>query len=1157
MKFSLWCAALALGCALPCFGHIGYTGRDFGTLVNNATPTTIAGQKVKGGHGWADGTDADLGDSHKLRFFRFTLQARARVSVTVTASDNGSPATVRADLKPAFSIYRGLAHLPPISTAAGGSADHDSSAISLAWRATLGPPSPEGCFKALGDWRIGGDNQTGPSFDFDAADGLSRFVYVAHRADGDSSLFGTAAVIEGDNSLDGSVNHGLYLDAGDYTLAVGGADYDAAGDSSAEQDFGLVVTLQAQDFAHSTVDPADGGVGYSHQVLLTPDSYGEFSDHVGAWSWEDNALFGGVGQGVEPVGWTHTSRWLALRLTSAQYVTLSMERDASVPWPSQDAPDRLADTQAMFPSLTLWRGWDNDGEDSHTYNNRGAVSWAEDLRYLDHIDNRSDARISRTWFLPAGDYSVALGSNAPATNSNRQGFKLQIRAQEGSRPSLGDPSADGIDYTHLLEIRRGLSGELFTTVGAQSWWDPNLFAAPPASLGDTTKTRWVGLMVKESVTLSFSLRRDPSAIADKLFPSFTLWRGWDNDGPTQQSYPNKGAVPWAEDLVYMDHGDNAQSPVLTRSYTLSPGCYTLALGGQSAVASDQPQNLLMQYQTSTPAFLAPQILGHPRSVDAISGSRATFSVRASGPDLSYEWLHNGEPIANANTAELRIAAVAPQDAGSFECVVRNSAGIARTQAALLRVIEKPVLAAFDLPDLVLGQVVSLQLRANPPATNYSASGLPRGLSLDRSSGLISGRPLELRSTVTITATASNAAGSGPSRSDSFAVNAPAAGLTQRFVATLPRSIALNQLLGGRLQIEVNSLGSLSGSLTLGAAPALRFTSPLPTEATNPQVSISLPRQGNSSLLLNLTFNPGQSSLNATLSDASDSLPFTAKAAALSAVRQNLIGNYTMALKVGSFHVNKPWVPQGHSVAALTLGPQGNCNAVLLLADGSRLTLGGDLLGGGEVPWFAPLYRGSGSLSGTLSFADASGDLADSQLSWFKAAKAGELFHAEGFGPMDLESVGRRYLTPAADALPLGFAGENNARLRFDQGNLWALHPNHPNCSVTLTATGATAHSSNGSAVSLSVDKGRVAAFRAGSSGSFRGGFKLRDMDLSVTPPRALTRQVSFQGMLVDDGSGLKGYGFFILPQMPEPGRRQTLSNTPRLSGSVMLEPSPL
>lgn len=191
---------------------------------------------------------------------------------------------------------------------------------------------------------------------------------------------------------------------------------------------------------HATVtesDPVAGGIGYHWTVNLGASDRASFSRHVGAWSWEDNALFGNPGQGAEPVGWTHTSDWVALALSAPTIFTIRLERQAGVAWPSSSDPNRVASTASMFPSFTLWSGWDNDlapqafadlvnggtpTDDWHVYNNHGAVAFAEDLTYRDHVDNSTATFVERSWVLDAGEYSIVLGSNAPATDPNRQGY---------------------------------------------------------------------------------------------------------------------------------------------------------------------------------------------------------------------------------------------------------------------------------------------------------------------------------------------------------------------------------------------------------------------------------------------------------------------------------------------------------------------------------------------------------------------------------------------------------------------------------------------------------------------------------------------------------------------------------------------------------------
>ncbi len=187
-------------------------------------------------------------------------------------------------------------------------------------------------------------------------------------------------------------------------------------------------------------DPAAGGITYKYTAQLGGNDSAIFSSHVGAWSWEDNSLFG---IGDDPVGWTHTSNWVALILDAPSVFTIRLKRDANVPQPISGDPGHLAATSSMFPSFTLWSGWDNDlmpaavatslgydpltAHDHHTYNNDGLVEWAEDLTgVVGFVNNSTDTFVEATYALPAGQYSLVLGSNAPATDPARQGYRATL-----------------------------------------------------------------------------------------------------------------------------------------------------------------------------------------------------------------------------------------------------------------------------------------------------------------------------------------------------------------------------------------------------------------------------------------------------------------------------------------------------------------------------------------------------------------------------------------------------------------------------------------------------------------------------------------------------------------------------------------------------------
>ncbi len=76
--------------------------------------------------------------------------------------------------------------------------------------------------------------------------------------------------------------------------------------------------------------------------------------------------------------------------------------------------------------------------------------------------------------------------------------------------------------------------------------------------------------------------------------------------------------------------------------------------------------------------IAPTIVLSPADQTAVVGDTVTFTVSASGtPPLAYAWRKNGLPIAGnetATAASLVLSQVATSDAGSYDCVVSNSAG---------------------------------------------------------------------------------------------------------------------------------------------------------------------------------------------------------------------------------------------------------------------------------------------------------------------------------------------------------------------------------------------------------------------------------------------------------------------------------------------------
>lgn len=161
--------------------------------------------------GWIDGTDADLGDSHEVSFFKFNLNQASLVDITMTGAN-------ALGLNSAFTLYAGLmgdqAHddttfdpLNPVSN--DGNFTKIASPVDNGVTTDLpGRVSPfrdtanldfEGQFNALGSWSMASDPSDG---------GVWRVLeYLTHKNDTD----GNEALL------------GYFLPAGDYTIIASGA----------------------------------------------------------------------------------------------------------------------------------------------------------------------------------------------------------------------------------------------------------------------------------------------------------------------------------------------------------------------------------------------------------------------------------------------------------------------------------------------------------------------------------------------------------------------------------------------------------------------------------------------------------------------------------------------------------------------------------------------------------------------------------------------------------------------------------------------------------------------------------------------------------------------------------------------------------------------
>lgn len=208
--------------------HVTYA--DFGSFSGLSTASsTISNAVATGNFGWADAADADWGDSHKGKWFSFTLQNAATVTVSVGAKADATTTSIGGFI-PAFSLYEGLAPTtvdPTNPTVVYKS--YDTSSTTTAYRATLGVTT-EGAWNALGDFQIGNDYGD-----------IAALRYRGYAADG----VGAVGNGQGDGLADNFVTRSFTLAAGSYTVLVGGGDYAAqlASNPNLTAKYGLTATL--------------------------------------------------------------------------------------------------------------------------------------------------------------------------------------------------------------------------------------------------------------------------------------------------------------------------------------------------------------------------------------------------------------------------------------------------------------------------------------------------------------------------------------------------------------------------------------------------------------------------------------------------------------------------------------------------------------------------------------------------------------------------------------------------------------------------------------------------------------------------------------------------------------------------------------------------
>jgi hypothetical protein len=203
--------------------------------------------------------------------------------------------------------------------------------------------------------------------------------------------------------------------------------------------------------------PASTGIDYRWGIGLNGNDSGLITGSVGQWSWQDPGI---GGSDLNPVGWGHSTQWIAVTLSADAILQLDLARNANVANPAGG----FFGVSNYFPSFTIWRNHDIDPAPAtfvddpglvgnwHTFANNGNVAWAEDLSYLDHLRNTgTQEAVSKSWALTAGNYTVVVGGLAPtAVGAAAQGYGATFTTSPIPEPG----SLAFLALTGLATLRR-------------------------------------------------------------------------------------------------------------------------------------------------------------------------------------------------------------------------------------------------------------------------------------------------------------------------------------------------------------------------------------------------------------------------------------------------------------------------------------------------------------------------------------------------------------------------------------------------------------------------------------------------------------------------------------------------------------------------------
>jgi Peptidase family M23/Bacterial Ig domain/Abnormal spindle-like microcephaly-assoc'd, ASPM-SPD-2-Hydin len=458
------------------------------------------------------------------------------------------------------------------------------------------------------------------------------------------------------------------------------------------------------------------------------------------------------------------------------------------------------------------------------------------------------------------------------------------------------------------------------------------------------------------------------------------------------------------------------------------------------------------------------------------------------------------------------------------------------------------------PTIPMGMVsadYSLAIPSLQVPVTFSATGLPSGLTIGKTSGVISGKP-NLAGSFKVSITGTTAAGASTKISLPLIIQPLPMGTVGSFTAWLSRGSALNSGLGGFMTLAVASSGSLTGTLKWGAASYTFKSRLIATLAGNPSALVSIARPSPAvPLTATLVFDGATNTMTGSVTDGTDPLSqgslvsgrrsiWTATAATAYAATYNSTADLPLA------SLTDPAQPLGVGWEVMTVARSGTVKGTGRTADGIAYTFGGPLWPDGSIPHLAVIYGGRGSVMALPRITLGTPVANNRVVGWVDTLKIGpasttDRSYRTGIPHIERTLDGAPWIPPTTAApIVLGLAdASGNAQVVFTGGEVelanqfaslaQTLRVNRTN---TTTFAAATLAAGNPCRVNMTI---------TASKGLFSGSFVLTDM----VAGKVVLRTVNYHGIMLSHRG--RGYAYFTLP-----GLLPSMTNSNILGGRALL-----